>query len=100
MGMSMRNIIALLVNEQLLITFVAVGIGAFVGEISSRLFVPLIQISYTADQQVIPLMITTDPQDYINLYGIIGTMIALCLVILGILISRIKVAQALKLGED
>jgi putative ABC transport system permease protein len=100
MGMSMRNIIGMLINEQLFITFSAVVIGAVVGEIASRLFVPLIQISFTAADQVIPLMIVTERQDYINLYGIVGFMIIICLLVLTVLISRIKIAQALKLGED
>jgi len=100
MGLSMRDIIGLLINEQLFITLMAVLIGAGVGEIAARLFVPLIQISYSAADQVIPLMIVTYRQDYINLYGIISMMIALCLFILGVLISKIKIAQALKLGED
>jgi len=100
MGLSMRDVIGLLINEQLFITLTAVLIGAGVGEIASRLFVPLIQISYSAADQIIPLRIVTDPRDYLNLYGIIGMMIALCLIILGVIISRIKIAQALKLGED
>jgi putative ABC transport system permease protein len=100
MGMTMGNIISLLINEQLFITFTAIGIGALVGEVSSRLFVPLIQISFSASEQVIPLRIVTQNSDYINLFGIIGGMILLCLFILGVFISRIKIAQALKLGED
>ena len=100
MGLSMRDVIGLLINEQLFITLTAVIIGAGVGEAASRLFVPLIQLSYAAADQVIPLMIVTYQRDYMNLYGIIGMMIALCLVILGIIISKIKIAQALKLGED
>jgi putative ABC transport system permease protein len=100
MGMTMGNIVSLLINEQLFITFTAIGIGALVGEVSSRLFVPLIQISFSASEQVIPLRIVTQNSDYINLFGIIGGMILLCLFILGIFISRIKIAQALKLGED
>jgi putative ABC transport system permease protein len=100
MGLSMRNIISLLINEQLFITLMAVVIGAVVGEVTARLFVPLIQISYTAADQIIPLMIVAEQQDYFNLYGIVGMMIVLCLIILGILISKIKIAQALKLGED
>ena len=32
--------------------------------------------------------------------GVVGAVMLICLVILGILISRIKIAQALKLGED
>jgi len=100
MGLSMRDVIGLLVNEQLFITLTAILIGAGVGEIASRLFVPLIQLSYSAADQVIPLMIVAYRQDYINLYGIITMMIALCLIILGVIISKIKIAQALKLGED
>jgi putative ABC transport system permease protein len=100
MGMTMRNIITLLINEQLFITLMAVIIGVAVGEVSSRLFVPLIQISFSASEQIIPLLITAVNRDYINLFSIIGIMIAVCLVILGVLISRIKITQALKLGED
>jgi len=100
MGMSMRGLLGLLINEQIFITFTAIAIGAVVGEISARLFVPLIQVSYTAAQQVIPLMVETEVQDYINLYTVIGVMVILCLAVLGMYISRIKIAQAIKLGED
>jgi putative ABC transport system permease protein len=100
MGMTMRNIVGLLINEQLLITFTAIAIGAGVGEISSRLFVPLIQISFSASQQSIPLLIVTEGRDYINLFITIGTMIVVCLVVLGVYVSRLNIAQALKLGED
>jgi len=100
MGMSMRSLIGLLINEQFFITFTAIALGALVGEVSSRLFVPLIQLSYSAADQVIPLIIVTEARDYINLYTVVGTMIVICLVVLGIYISKIKIAQALKLGED
>ena len=100
MGMSMRSLIGLLINEQVFITFTAIGLGALVGEISSRLFVPLIQMSYSAADQAIPLMIVTEAQDYRNLYSVVGTMIVICLIILAAYISKIKIAQALKLGED
>ena len=100
MGMSMRNLIGLLINEQFFITFTAIIIGALVGEVSARLFVPLIQLSYSAAEQVIPLMIVNEARDYGNLYAVIGSMIGICLVVLAVYISKIKIAQALKLGED
>jgi putative ABC transport system permease protein len=100
MGMGMRNLLSLLVNEQIFITFTSIALGALVGEISARLFVPLIQISYTAADQVIPLMVVNELQDYANLYTVVGIMVIICLIILGGYISRIKIAQALKLGED
>ena len=100
MGMSMRSLLGLLINEQLFITFTAIALGALVGEISAWLFVPLIQLSYSSADQIIPLLIVTQAQDYINLYTVVGTMILICLAILGWYISKIKIAQALKLGED
>ena len=98
--MTRRNITGLLFGEQLLITFTAVTVGALLGEVSSRLFVPLIQISYTASEQVIPLIVVNEPRDYGNLLFVIGVMIAVCLIVLSVFISHIKIAQALKLGED
>jgi len=100
MGMSMGRVMALLINEQLLITFTSIGIGTVVGIVTAHFFVPLIQISYTAAQQVIPLAIVIEAQDYRNLFAIISAMVILCLVILGVFIMRIKIVQALKLGED
>jgi len=100
MGMSMASVITLLISEQVLITFTAIGIGAVIGIVTAHLFVPLIQVSYTAAEQVIPLMVVIETRDYRNLFTIIGIMVVLCLGILGMFITRIKIAQALKLGED
>jgi putative ABC transport system permease protein len=100
MGMNKRSIIGMLINEQIYITFTAIGLGAAIGWISARLFVPLIQVSYTAADQVIPLMITSEIRDFQTLYIAVGFMVALCLIILAVYVSRIKIAQALKLGED
>ena len=100
MGMTKRNLISLLIYEQVFITFFAIGIGILVGEIASMLFVPMIQIAYSPSLQAIPLLIVVEGRDYANIFSIIGFMVVLCLVILGILISKVKIAQALKLGED
>ena len=100
MGMDMKGVFSLLIYEQILITFTAIIIGFVIGEIAARLFVPLIQLSYSAAGQIIPLMVFTSRQDYINLAIIIGSMVFLCLLILLWHVTRIKIAQALKLGED
>jgi len=100
MGMSKRRLISLLLNEQILITFTSIVIGAIVGEIAARLFVPLIQLSYTAADQVIPLVVVTEIRDYVNLYTAMGVMVAVCLAILWTYAAKIRIDQALKLGED
>lgn len=100
MGMSMGEILTMLVNEQLFITGVSIAAGILVGILSSRLFIPLIQIAYTSADQMIPLEIISEGSDYVRLFVIIGLAILVCMFILGWLISKIKISQALKLGED
>lgn len=100
MGMSMGEVFAMLLNEQLFISGVSIGAGIGVGILTSRLFVPLIQIAYSSADQVLPLEIISESSDYVRLFAVIGAAILLCLGILGWLISRIRISQALKLGED
>lgn len=100
MGMSLREILSMLVTEQLFISGMSIGIGVLVGKICSSLYIPLIQIAYSAADRAIPLEIISDPSDDLRLGIVIGLMIVLCMIILGVLISRIRISQALKLGED
>jgi len=100
MGMSLREIISMLLSEQVFISGTSIATGALVGQLASRFFIPLIQISYAPADEVIPLSVISDSADTIRLFGVVGAVMLICLVILGILISRIKIAQALKLGED
>ena len=98
LGVSMRSIAGLLINEQFLITLTALLMGAVVGEASARLFIPLIQLAYT--NQIIPLLVVIEARDYANMFYVMGTMIVLCLLVLLVFISKIRIDQALKLGED
>jgi len=98
MGMSLQSIIGLLINEQILITITALIIGAVVGEVSARLYVPMLQMAYT--QQIIPLLVIMEARDYAGLFMVMGAMILICLVVLITFISKIRIDQALKLGED
>ena len=100
MGMSMRNILALLFNEQIFVTLTALIIGVVIGEVSSGLFIPFIKISYTPAEQVIPLLMVMEVRDYVSLYSVLGVMVLISMIILGGYISKIKIDQALKLGED
>lgn len=100
MGMSMREVFTMLINEQIFITGVSLGAGILVGILTSKLFVPLIQIAYSSADQVIPMEIISEGSDYVRLFTVIGVVILICMGILGGLISKIKISQALKLGED
>ena len=100
MGMSMGDIIHMLINEHLFISGGSILAGVVTGILTARLFIPLIMIAYSSSDYAIPLRIINDPGDFIRLGVIIGLMILICLLILGVIIRRMKIAQALKLGED
>lgn len=100
MGLSMREVITMLITEQVLISGSAILIGIGVGALVTYLYLPLIQIAYSAADQVLPLELVTYSGDFIRLFAVIGFMVVCCMVILAWLISKIRIAQALKLGED
>ena len=100
MGMSMREIVTMLINEHIFISGAAIATGALTGYLTARLYMPLIQIAYSSSDNALPLRVVSQQSDNVRLAIIVAAMIGLCLIILGILINRMKIAQALKLGED
>ena len=100
MGMSMGEVLSILICEQIFISGTAIAIGTGVGFLTSKLYMPLIQMAFASYDTVLPLQIIGDSSDMVRLFAVIGTMILVCMVILGWLISRMKITQALKLGED
>lgn len=100
MGMRIREIVTMLLNEQFCISVLSIGMGAVIGALASKLFIPLIQIAYAASDKVLPLVVVEAPGDQLRLFVIVGVVMLICLLILAGLVSRMKVTQALKLGED
>lgn len=100
MGISYRQLIGMLVAEQLLTSGAGVLIGMITGNTASRLFVPLFQLTFDSSSQVPPFQVSFDPKDQLHLYMIVTIMIGLGLLLLGTMLSRIKIHQAVKLGED
>jgi len=100
MGMSMGEIIKMLVCEQLLISGSSILIGVGVGSLATKLYLPLIQLAYSADNRILPIRMISYSSDSIKLFAAVGLMIVVCMAVLAWLISKIHIAQALKLGED
>jgi putative ABC transport system permease protein len=100
MGISFKQLIGLLLLEQLLTSGAAVLMGVLIGNLANQLFVPLFQLSFNTATQVPPFHVVFNAGDYIRLYITLGFMLLLGLVILGWMLSKIKIHQAIKLGED
>lgn len=100
MGMTFKEIIGMLFYEQLLVSGVAIIASVFIGGIASDLFVPLFQSLFNSYNAVPPFSVVPLRSDYLKVYAIMGIMLVICFGVLGRIISKIKVSQALKLGED
>jgi putative ABC transport system permease protein len=100
MGLSIYQLVLLLVGEQVLISGSAIVIGILTGNVTSLLFVPLFELSFDPSTQVPPFQVTFDPRDQQRLFWIVTIMLGVGLGILARIVSRIRIHQAVKLGED
>lgn len=100
MGLTMKNIIAMLISEQILISVLSILVGIIIGGVTSDLFIPMLQISYSAEEMSIPFKVFAYGADFMKIYSIIGIMLITGISVLTVIVSRININQAIKLGED
>lgn len=99
-GMHKGELFHLLLNEQVFSGVFSIFAGIFIGQLTSTLFVPMLQTAYAASNQVLPMKLITDETDMFRLYGVIAAVMVLCLGILFFLVHKLNVTKALKLGEE
>ena len=100
MGMSVKNVIGMILCEQGLISLVSILAGVILGGFTSDLFVPMLEMVYSVSEQVPEFVVVASRADYGKIYLIIAFMLLLGIAILSRIIIRTKIDQALKLGED
>lgn len=100
MGMSFREIISMIVYEQILVSGVSIFLSIIIGGIASDIFVPLFQVLYNVTDQVPPFRVVSQRSDYFKLYGIVLVMLLVGFIVIARLIKQININKALKLGED
>lgn len=99
-GLSVGNLIAMLAIEQALTSGIAVVLGIIVGNVTSLLYVPNFQIVFNPNSLVPPFLVQIDEGDLTRIYWMVGIMLTVGIGILAYMLSKLRVHQALKLGED
>lgn len=99
-GMHQKELIHMLMNEQIFSGVFSVLAGIGIGKLTSKLFVPMIQSAYAAANQVLPMKLIINQRDMLQLYIVIVGVMVLCLAILIVLLFKMNVTKALKLGEE
>ena len=100
MGMRMREVKAMLLNEQIFLSFLPLLAGAGIGITATAVFVRLISIIYLPQKHNIGVNVYIYPSDMLELTGVLFVAVAVCYVVISRLLKSMKIAQALRLGED
>lgn len=99
-GMHKGELIHMLLNEQIFSGVFSILAGVGIGKLTSKMYVPMVQIAYAASNQVLPMKLITDPADMLRLYGVILFVVVLCLAVLMALLFKLNITNTLKLGEE
>lgn len=99
-GMHKGELFHMLMNEQIFSGVFSVFAGIGIGKLASAMFVPILQQAYAASNQVLPMKLVVNASDMLRLYGVIAGVMVVCLLVLILLLLKMNVAKALKLGEE
>lgn len=100
MGMTMREIVNMLVIEQIFSSLLAAASGFGVGAITTFLYTKLISVVYLPRKHNIPIDIFFKADDIIKITIIIGVAFAICFVVMSRTVRNMNITKALKMGED
>lgn len=100
MGLKRKQLTVMLLVEQALTGGLSIAIGIGVGKLASYLFLPFLQTSDNVQTQVPPFHVVFQASDTYQLYFIVMVMMLLGAGFLFFHIRRLRVHQAIKLGEE
>lgn len=100
MGLSKRQLTYMLLAEQILTAGLAIVLGIVIGKVVGRFYLPFLQTADNVTTQVPPFRIVFDSQDTLQLYAVVFVMLILGAGLLFWQIRRLRVHQAVKMGEE
>ncbi len=100
MGMSMKEVERMLVNEHIFSSLTSVLSGAFIGVIATRYFIPLILLTFFPEEHNLKIEIVIRARDMVWIGAAMGVMFAVCLAVITMILKKMKITQVLKLGEE
>jgi putative ABC transport system permease protein len=99
-GLSVRQMIGLLAAELASLILMGIGFGTAFGLLASRLFVPFLQVGASAQAQYPPFQIQIAWFSILEINILFFALFLIALGALAALLLRMKIFQAIKLGES
>ncbi|MCI0552583.1 MAG: ABC transporter permease, partial [Anaerolineae bacterium] len=98
-GLSIQQMTSLLAAELAFLVLLGIGVGTALGVFASRLFVPFLQIGASTQSQYPPFQIEIAWLSIVEIYVLFIILFLAALSALSALLVRMKIFQAIKLGE-
>jgi putative ABC transport system permease protein len=99
LGLSTQQMVRHLASEQAVLIFMGIGVGTLIGVVANRLFIPFLQVGAGRTAQVPPFVVQIAWEQLLTIYGIFGIMLLTAIGVLGWFLTRLKLFEAVKLGE-
>ena len=99
-GLSLGQLIRMLICEQLLSVGLGVLMGVSLGELTGSIFLPFVQLGTDLSGNVPKFIVVTDPTDTWKILLLVGAMLLIGLSILAVILIKMRLHQAVKLGEE
>ncbi len=100
MGMSTLGVTGMLLWEQALMSLVPMLAGLLIGNLSAKVFVPMFEFGVTTTETAPPFNVFILKSDFFRVGAIVAIIMLCAIMSLGFMMSRLKISQTLKLGED
>ncbi len=100
MGMPLRQINRMLLNEQIFGSLLPILAGGGAGVLGTLLFAKLIALVYLPKEHNIALHIVGYGSDLMKLFAVILLVVLICFLVIRRILAGMKIAEALKMGEE
>jgi putative ABC transport system permease protein len=98
-GLSVQQMSAYLAGEQALLILGGVALGTAIGLLASALFIPYFQVGSDKTALVPPFIVRTAWEQLGTIYAIFAVMFVVAVLALIFLLLRMKIFEAVKMGE-
>jgi putative ABC transport system permease protein len=98
-GLSYIQMVSYLAWELAFLIFMGIGAGTALGVGASKWFIPFLQLGYGEAAQIPPFVVEISWSAIFKIYSLFGILFVLGLTVLVVMLQRMKIFQAIKLGE-
>lgn len=100
MGLKRKQLTRMLLLEQIFTAGLSIAVGIGAGKLAGYLYLPFLQTAENVKTQVPPFRVVFEAKDAYPLYGVVAVMMMTGATILVFHIRRLRVHQAVKMGEE